>query len=166
MTKKVVPYVKNLNKDLFDCEIEPLTKYLKTQASQDVKKKVSACYCLVDDENKILGYYTLSNYSLDINDLPSDYNKKLPKYDQVPLVMLGRLAIDKSIKGQKYGSRLLIDALLKALNSSEIIGSFGVIVDPINENAEKFYDNFGFIKIPDNGKMILSMETIKKLFHP
>ncbi len=153
----------HLRKD-FSCGEELLDNYLKKQVSQDIKRNLTACTVLVDSNNVVKGYYTLSSSAVSMDTLPANLSKKLPpSYTELPYALLGRLAIDNSLKGQGYGSILLIDALLKCVTVSEQIGLLGVVVDPINKEAVKFYQNFGFVLLPTSQKMIISIETIKKL---
>jgi len=77
---------------------------------------------------------------------------------------LGRLAIDKDFQGKGIGRILLIDALKRCFDTSVSIGAFAVIVDPLDNEAEMFYEKYGFVKLPDSGKMFLPMKTIKELF--
>jgi len=139
---------------------------LKKQANQDIKRKLSACFVLNDEETNLLkGYYTLASNSIPQNLIPTEFRKKLPKsYISIPTTLLGRLAIDNRFQGKGIGKLLLIDALKRSYEISKSIGSFAVIVDPLDEDAEKFYDKYGFINLPDSGKMFLPMNTIKTLF--
>ncbi|MGI0108286.1 GNAT family N-acetyltransferase [Salinimicrobium sp. WS361] len=160
----------NLNsthrKKEFSCGNDMLDNYLHTQANQDIKRKLSACFVLNDNETDLLkGYYTLANNSIAQELIPAEFQKKLPNsYKSIPTTLLGRLAIDNRFQRQGIGKLLLVDALRRSYDISKSIGSFAVVVDPIDEDAEKFYDKFGFIKLPDSGKMFLSMNTIKTLF--
>lgn len=152
-------------RDSFGCEEASLTAYLKTQASQDVKRRLAACFVVVNAANQIIGYYTLSNHSLDRSLVPPAYQKKIPTNYNVPVTLLGRLARDHSMRKARLGEHLLMDALQRAyLISQTAIGSMAVVVDPINEKAVRFYDKYGFIMIPDSGKMFLPMQTIAQLF--
>ena len=150
----------------FSCGKEMLDNYLHRQANQDIKRKLSACFVLNDKEKNLLkGYYTLANNSIPQNLIPDQFRKKLPNsYRAVPTTLLGRLAIDHRYQGQGIGKLLLIDALRKSNEISKSIGSFAVVTDPIDGDAERFYDKYGFIKLPDSGKMFLPMNTIKSLF--
>jgi GNAT superfamily N-acetyltransferase len=156
----------NHRKKEFSCGKEILDNYLQNLANQDIKRKLSACFVLNDKEtNLIKGYYTLSNNSIPQSVIPTEFQKKLPKsYDSIPTTLLGRLAIDNRFQGKGIGKLLLIDALKRSYEISKSIGSFAVIVDPLDEDAEKFYDKYGFINLPDSGKMFLPMNTIKTLF--
>jgi len=156
----------NHRKKEFSCGKAMLDNYLQKQANQDIKRKLSACFVLNDKETNLLkGYYTLSNNSISQDLIPNEFKKKLPKsYTSIPATLLGRLAIDNRFQGKGVGQLLLIDALNRSYNISKSIGSFAVIVDPIDEDAENFYNKYGFINLPDSGKMFLPMNTIKTLF--
>ena len=149
----------------FDCGKELLTNYLKTQAGQDMKRKLSACFVLSKNGTEIQGYYTLSNNSISLSSFPVHLQKKLPKsYNSIPTTLLGRLAIDKKYQGQGIGKILLIDALKRSYELSKEIGSFAVVVDPIDEEAENFYTKYDFIKLPTSGKMFIAIKTLQELF--
>ncbi len=157
---------KKHNKKEFDCGKELLNNYIQTQARQDIKRKISACFVLSETKTQFIkGYYTLSNNSIPLNLLPEQFQKKLPKsYSYIPVTLLGRLAIDKHFQGKGIGKILLADALKRSYDTSEKIGSFAVVVDPIDESAKKFYRKYGFIELSDSGKMFLAMTTLKQLF--
>lgn len=150
----------------FSCGKEMLDFYIQKQANQDIKRKLSACFVIAQEETKrIKGYYTLSNSSIPQDLIPPEIQKKLPKtYQSIPAILLGRLAIDSQFQGQGIGRLLLVDALKRCQDISKSLGFFAVIVDPIDHNAEKFYTKYGFIKLPDSGKMFLPMKTISQLF--
>lgn len=150
----------------FSCGKQILDNYLHRQANQDVKRKLSACFVIEETKSGLIqGYYTLANNSLPLSLIPADLQKKLPKsYSSIPTTLLGRLAIDCRFQGEGLGRLLLIDALYKSYEISKTVGSFAVVVDPIDKDAENFYEKYGFIKLPDSGKMFLAMQTIKNLF--
>ncbi len=149
----------------FDCGKPSLNYYLHIQARQDIKRKLAACFILADDINNVKSYYTLSNASIPKNLLPEEIKTKMPpSYNHLPATLMGRLAVDIKYKGQVWGKLLLIDALKRSHEISNTIGSMAVIVDPMDEEAENFYLKYGFIKLPDSGKMFLAMGTIATLF--
>ncbi|MEH6703871.1 GNAT family N-acetyltransferase [Galbibacter orientalis] len=153
-------------KSEFSCGKEMLDTYIQKQANQDVKRKLSVCFVINEIEtNLIKGYYTLSNTSVSSDFIPNQIRNKLPKaYNSIPATLLGRLAIDNRFQGQGIGKYLLIDALKRSYEISKTIASFAVVVDPIDQDAENFYNKYGFIKLPDSGKMFLPMKTISQLF--
>jgi GNAT superfamily N-acetyltransferase len=154
------------NKNGFLCGKDLLDNYIRFQANQDVKRKLSACFVLSDNEtNNISGYYTLSSSSISNDLIPDSFSKISPKsYSSIPTILLGRLAIAQNNQGKGIGKLLLIDALKRSFDISGSIGAFAVIVDPIDNEAERFYSKYGFIKLPDSGKMFLPMKTINQLF--
>lgn len=156
------------NKKEFSCGNEMLDEYFRKQANQDVKRKLSVCFVMIDDNtNRIKGYYTLANNGISQDFVPMEFQKKLPKScSTIPTTLLGSLAVDERFKGQGIGKLLLLDALRKCYDISKSIGSFAVVVDPIDQEAIRFYTKYGFITLPDSGKMFLPMNTIKTLFEP
>ncbi len=153
-------------RDKFFCGKELLDNYFRQQARQDVKRKLSACFVLTEKpSDEVIGYYTLSGNSISNNLIPEKFRKRLPgSYLSIPAILLGRLAIDKKYQGKGTGKLLLIDALKRCSDISNSIGAFAVIVDPLDNQAENFYGRYGFIKLPDSGKMFLPIKTINELF--
>jgi hypothetical protein len=150
----------------FSCGKPALDNYFHRQAGQDVKRKLSACFVWEDAESGLVkGYYTLSNSGVDPQFIPDSFRKKLPpSYTSLPTTLLGRLAVDMRFQGSGAGQLLLIDALRRSCEASHSIGSYAVAVDPLDQDAAKFYGKFGFITLPDSGKMFLPMRTIGELF--
>jgi len=166
MNYLTVPLDKLHLRKSFSCGNEILDRYIQKQVSQDIKRKLCICFILEGSKKETMGYYTLSNNSVPLNIVPEEVRKKMPKsYLNLPTTLLGRLAVDLKYAGKGYGKMLLLDSLKRSYDASKnVLGSMAVIVDPIDENAEKFYLKYGFIKLADNGKMFLSMNTVSKLF--
>ncbi|MEQ8807955.1 MAG: GNAT family N-acetyltransferase [Imperialibacter sp.] len=162
----IVPLNTSHHKSEFYCGQPMLDNYLIKQAKQDAKRKLSVCFVLADNEGMVLGFYTLSSTSISQKLLPEEIRKKLPpNYKDLPATLLGRLVVDKKMAGRGFGELLLVDALKKSFDTaSSSIGSMAVIVDPIDDNAVRFYQKYGFILLPDSGKMFLPMATISLLF--
>ena len=161
----VEPLAKKHKRADLSCGSEPLDRYLKNQASQDAKRGVAAPFVLVTPENKVIGYYTLSAFSIELADLPQAQARKLPKYPVVPATLLGRLATDQNYRGLGLGEHLLMDALHRSFNATSQIASYAVVVDAKDENAIAFYKKYGFQRLQDYpNRMFLPMNTIKKLF--
>lgn len=131
----------------FNSNSEPLNRYLREQVTQDIRRRVAACFVALADEQCIAGYYTLASASLLLSDPPACTGKKLPRYPTVPAVRMGRLAIDQAFKGQGLGGALLADALDRAARSE--IAAFALMVDAKDETAAAFYQHHGFIALPD-----------------
>lgn len=143
----------------FNCSSEPLNRYLREQATQDVRRRVAACFVALAEGQHIAGYYTLAAASLLLTDLPTSIGKKLPRYPTVPAVRMGRLAVDQAFKGQGLGSALLADALDRAARSE--IAAFAMMVDAKDKGAADFYLHHGFIALPDSPlSLFLPLATI------
>lgn len=164
MSVKIELLNSSFNKKDFHCGKAMLDNYLYTQASQDVKRKLCVVFVMVDD-TILKGYYTLSNASIPAELMPEAIKKKMPgSYKSLPVTLLGRLAIDEKFKGQGLGSILLIDALKRSFSvANQSLGSIGVVVDPLDEGALTFYKKFGFILLPDSGKMFMPMADVALL---
>ena len=162
---RVEPLGKAHDRAAFSCGIDALDNYLKKQASQDVSKLVSVCFVLTPDGKTVAGFYTLSQYSVDLVKLPEQVAIKLPKYPEVPATLLGRLATSEDFRSQKLGEFLLLDALNRSLQLSKQVASAAVIVDAKNEAARRFYEHFGFLSLPDTpNRLFLPMKTVEKSF--
>lgn len=132
----------------FDCGAPTLNTYLAKQASQDEKRRVSACYVAVEIATaKLVGYYTLSAAHIDLSALPAPLSKKLPRYPSVPVIRLGRLAVALAFRNHGLGAALLWDAMERA--ASVEIGAFALLVDAKNELAARFYARHGFTAFAD-----------------
>lgn len=158
---------KKHNRAAFSCEHESLEKYLKEQATQEIKKRVAAVYVLTSDGKTIAGYYTLSQYAVESDKFPEELIQQLhlPKYDRLPATLLGRLARSKEFRGAGLGEILLIDAVKRALAHSSNIASVAVVVDAIDEKARSFYRHYGFTDFPNHpNRLFVPMKTVALLF--
>ena len=161
----IEPISRRHKKDSFESSQPSLDYYLKKQANQDVKRKVAVTYVAIDGRRCVIGYYTLSSFSIRLPELPAAAIKRLPKYPQVPATLLGRLAVDESHQGIGLGEHLLMDALARALRAASQIASYAVIVDAIDSNAVSFYRRYDFAPFPENGqRLFLPMSTIARAF--
>ena len=149
----------------FSCGNEPLDRYLKNQASQDARRGIAAPFVLFTPVNKVIGYYTLSAFSIELEKLPQALVRKLPKYPVVPATLLGRLATDQNYRGRGLGEYLLMDALHRCYSATSQIASYAVVVDAKDDSAVAFYKKYDFSQFPDHPhRLFLAMNTIRKLF--
>jgi GNAT superfamily N-acetyltransferase len=144
--------------------VPSLDAYIRTQVNQDIKKRLAACFVTADDKGLVTGFYTLSSASISIEEAPDEIKNKLPKaYKHLPAILLGRLAVDQKLQGTGIGKLLLMDAMKRCFELTAILGSWALIVDPIDEHARSFYKKYGFVPL-STGRMFLSMKTIESLF--
>jgi GNAT superfamily N-acetyltransferase len=152
----------------FSCGIDSLDRYLRTQASQDVRRKANGVFILVASErpNVVLGYYTLCATALAQGDVPIATRKHVPRYPLVSATLVGRLAVSEARQGERLGAMLLADAVRRAYASAATVGSSMLVVDAINERAAAFYEGNGFVRLPDSFRLVLPMHAILRLVEP
>lgn len=147
------------DRSMFSCGTEPLDRYLREQATQDIRRRVAACFVALADGSRVAGYYTLASASLLLVDLPAPIGKKLPRYPTVPAVRMGRLAVDQAFKGQGLGGALLADALDRSARAE--IAAYALVVDAKDEASMNFYRHHGFIALPDASRtLFLPLATV------
>lgn len=143
----------------FQCTHESLNNYLKLQATKESKRGLARVYVLVNNENQVIGYYTLSSAELPKDSVPESLLKKLPQsYSGYPAILIGRLAITKVQAGKGFGGELLVDAIMRCIMHAQSIGTSAIIVDPIDENAISFYKKYMFRSLPESNRMILFID--------
>lgn len=120
--------------------------------------------CPVDEFNRVVGYFSISAAVEQRNALPSaKLRRGLP--EQIPLLLIGRLAVDAQWRGRGLGSALLADALRRCLAASEIAGVRAVVAHAIDKSAVGFYERHGFIRSPLGDQvMLMPIETVRALF--
>ena len=163
---RIAPLGKNHDRAQFSCGSAALDRYLQQQARQDAEKSVAAPFVLTAPPAlRVLGYYTLSASLVNTGELPDTLVKKLPRYPQLPVTLLGRLAVDQSMKGKRMGQFLLLDALHRCLEAAGNIAAMAVLVDAKDETAEAFYRHFGFLPLQQQPRRLyLSMKIVAGLF--
>jgi GNAT superfamily N-acetyltransferase len=150
---------------LFNCGDDSLDDYIKTRASQELKKRVSIPFVLTDSPDcQVLGYYCMSSYSLAMVEIEASTAKKLPRYPLLPAILIGRLAVDSGHQGKLYGKRLLLDALKRSCDISRQVATVAVVVDAKGDDAVSFHRRYGFAQFQtDPLKLYILMEEIEKL---
>ena len=148
------------NREEFDCEEESLNDFLKRFARQNDEKGFGRTYvAILPNETTIYGYYTILSGAVRFDNMP----EKLPRYP-VPVIHIGRLAIDKTAKGQGLGKALLYDALKKAENLAEQLGVFAIEVYALTPQAKRFYLKFGFKQLLDDDlHLYITLKTVRKI---
>lgn len=143
---------KSFDREPFDCGVAPLNAFLKSRARQSQNKGFNRTYVAIaenDPRKTIVGYYAVSMGQIELNSLPDESRKSLPRHP-IPVGRIGRLAIDKSMQGKGLGREVLVDALKRVRDASKIVGAFAVIVDAKNESAKRFYQKYGFLPLADD----------------
>ncbi|WP_020558710.1 GNAT family N-acetyltransferase [Thiofilum flexile] len=149
------------NRDQFDCGVVVLNNYLKTMASQQAQKDNTRTFVLEDETyaSVIIGFYTLTMISVDLKNLPEKLQEKHHTANTAGLI--ARLAVDKRYTGKGFGELLLIDALKRLLEASELV-AFPLVVVDAKDGAIGFYEKFGFTSFIDSlNKLYLTINDIR-----
>ncbi len=144
----VAPLTDAHDRGAFTSGSELLDRYFHTQVTHDIRRRVTACYVALTEEQRVAGYYTLAAASVLLTDLSPEIQKKLPRYPSVPTVLMGRLAVDRAFRGQGLGGALLADALHRGAHTG--IGAYALLVDAKDEKAVEIYRHHGFIALPNS----------------
>jgi predicted N-acetyltransferase YhbS len=141
----------------FDCGKPMLDDWLKVRALRSEGR--SARTYVVCAGPDVVGYYCLATGSVRIDELPKKIAGDMPA--SVPVIILGRLAVDSRYQGLKIGKGLLRDALLRSLQISQQVGCRAVLVHAVDEDAAAFYAAYGFLPFPEGGRtFFMPMKSI------
>jgi GNAT superfamily N-acetyltransferase len=148
----------------FDCGEPPLNEYLKRYALQSQSAGAARVYVVVL-YGTVAGYYTLSAGSIETGAANPRLLKGLAR-QPIPIVLLGRLAVDRSQQGRGLGKLLLRDAILRYVQAADIIGARALLVHAKHEKAANFYAGFGFERLPgDSLHMALLQKDARRSMH-
>jgi ribosomal protein S18 acetylase RimI-like enzyme len=147
------------------CSGEPaLDDWFRKRASQDQKRDLARVFVAIDraQGEALVGFYSLSAFTLSLDSLPDKLARKLPRYDAIPASLIGRLARDQSVRGQGIGELLLADATKRVLLATESIAVYAIVVAAKNAPASAFYRSLGFLPFPDSPlRLFLLTETAR-----
>ena len=159
---------KNLHdRNKFSCGVHVLDEYLKTRANKEQKNHLNVTFVATFSSKSgslkpIGGYYTLSNSSIKLDSIPPNLQKGVPLSYDIPSIKIGRLAVDQAYQGNGVGKLLLKNASLKIIEAAVITGVKCVEVVAKDNQAAKFYEKFGFVRLKDHNHLILHIDTLIK----
>jgi GNAT superfamily N-acetyltransferase len=139
----------------FDCSIPSLNEWLTRRAMKNEYSGASRTY-VVCIEDRAIGYYALAAGSVARKDVPGKIKRNMP--EPIPVLVLGRLAVDYRYHGKGMGQGLMKDAVARAINVSRQIGTRALFVHSLNKNAEHFYLKYGFISGPAKNTLFLPLK--------
>lgn len=145
----------------FDCGIKPLNIFLQLTANQLNEKDHAKTYVLVNPQypQQIIGFYTLTMINFQLTNLPASMQNRHKYVESAGL--LSRLAVDKQFQGQRYGSKLLVNALVNLQRAAEIVGFPVIFVDAKDGKAD-FYRQYGFEPL-DKQRLFMTVAAIRKM---
>jgi GNAT superfamily N-acetyltransferase len=143
----------------FSCGVKDLDDWLSVHAVDNQRRDLSRTFLLLDDADRVVGYYALTMGGVRKEALPTRYGRGLPKFD-IGMVLLARFAIADERQGQGLGRDLLIEAIERAADAGTHVAARFIAVDPIDEAARAFYAKFGFRLVEGDveGRMYLRID--------
>lgn len=151
--------------DAFTCGTAALDNWLRCTAKQHSRKGISRSYVAVnaDNQQKVIGFYSLTVGEAGTEAFPSTVAKGLPR--KIPIVLIGRLAVSTQAQSQGIGGILLVDALRRTVRVSSEVGISAILVDAKDQKAVTFYQHYGFLALPDlPNRLVLPIKTAVDLF--
>lgn len=161
----IEPLGKAHDRSSFACGKPSLDKFIRELASQYERRNMGRTFVVTrPPDSSVLGYYTLAAGAVAFQNLPADVSHKLPKHS-IPVVHLGRLAVDERARGQGLGRLLLMDSLHRSLRLSDEAGIFAVEVFALDDEARQFYLKYGFASlVNDQYHLYLPMKAVRGIF--
>jgi GNAT superfamily N-acetyltransferase len=132
--------------DEFECGEPSLDEWLKRRALANQSSGASRTFVVLDDDGRVRGYYALAAGAVSHKSATSNVRRNMP--DPVPVMVLGRLAVDRGTQGQQLGAALLQDAVKRAVSVSSNAGVRALLVHALHERAKQFYERYGFQSSP------------------
>jgi len=153
-----VPLTREHDRSGFRCGVAELEEWFRRRAGQDVRRNVARVFVALD-ESGIVGFYSLSAFTLSLDEVPEDLAAKLPRYDRIPAALIGRLARDERRRGEGIGELLVADALRRVLSAAEEIAVFAIIVEAKGDAASAFYRTLSFIAFPNDPRRLFMLTS-------
>jgi GNAT superfamily N-acetyltransferase len=150
--------------DSFDSGEPTLDEWLRQHAAGADARRTARTFVWTDTSGtgdgpeRVIAYYSLTGHRLVRNDLPRKIGRGSP--DEIPAVLLARLAVDRSAQGAGTGGAVLADALSRVVEATSIVAARFVVVDALHERAATFYEHHGFTRIPDTLRLIQKISDI------
>ena len=146
----------------FHCGEEALDRYFQTQVTQDIRRRITNCFLVVEAvRGQVAAYYTLAAASVPLTGLPPEEIKRLPRYPTLPAVRIGRLAVDEKYQGRGLGAAMLMNAVHRTLQDAA--AAYTLLVDAKNDRAVAFYERHGFRSVAGQPRTLyLPLATAQK----
>lgn len=143
----------------FNSGVEALDDWFRLRAMQDQRRRVAQVFVALDEAG-VVGFYSLSMFTLALEHLPEARARKLPRYDAIPAALIGRLARHQRAKGTGLGDLLLADAVHRVVSATASVAAYAIVVDAKDDRGQRFYEAHGFIPLPSNPRrLFLPIET-------
>lgn len=145
----------------FDSSEPSLDEWLKKRALKNHASGALRCFVLCKGAT-VIGYYSLSAGAISHEASPKAMRRNMP--DPLPVLLLGRLAVDRRYHNQGLGQALLRDAMLRAVNVSGDAGVFAILVHALSDQAKRFYLSRGFVESPlQPMTLMMTLKTVREI---
>jgi len=155
----IEPLGRQHDRTRFCCGQPDLDDWFRRRAGQDDRRNVARVFVAVDNELGVVGFYSLSSFTLALEDLPEEIARKLPRYAAIPAALIGRLARDERIRGRGVGELLLADAIARILGAGRSLAVFAIVVDAKDDRATLFYQRYGFRAFPNRPRFLFLLTS-------
>jgi len=153
------PLSRRHDRGAFASGVQALDDWFRTRATQDQRRHVAQVFVALDEQG-IVGFYSLSMFTLALESLPEGLARKLPRYEAIPAALIGRLARHERAKGSGVGDLLVADAVTRVLAAAESVAAYAIVVDAKDDRGRRFYESHGFISLPSRpNRLFLLTET-------
>jgi len=153
------PLTRRHNRTTFASGVGALDEWFRTRATQDQRRHIAQVFVALDEQG-VVGFYSLSMFTLALESLPDQLAHKLPRYEAIPTALIGRLARHERAKGSGIGDLLVADAVKRVLAAAESVAAYAIVVDAKDERGRRFYESHGFISLPSRpNRLFLLTET-------
>jgi predicted GNAT family N-acyltransferase len=153
------PLSRRHDRRAFVSGVPALDDWFRARATQDQRRHVAQVFVALDEQG-IVGFYSLSMFTLALENLPEGLAHKLPRYDAIPAALIGRLARHERAKGSGIGDLLVADAVRRVLAAAESVAAYAIVVDAKDERGRQFYESYGFMSLPSRpNRLFLLTET-------
>jgi len=158
------PLAEHHDLSLFDSGEPSLDDWLKKRALANQVSGASRTF-VVCDGKRVMGYYALASGAVTVANVPGKFKRNMP--DPIPVVLLGRLAIDRALQGKGTGRALFRDAALRISHAADTIGIRGILVHALSESARKFYLALGFVECPNEPLvLVVTLQDLRAALTP
>ncbi len=140
----------------FSCGVESLDLWLKQRALKNQASGASRTFVVCHGQ-RVVAYYALASSAVAVEVATGHLRRNMP--DPVPVVVLGRLAVDRSLKGGGMGRALVRDACLRVIAAADVIGIRGMVVHALSADAKAFYEHVGFDSSPLDPMILMATLT-------
>lgn len=153
-----VPFDRELDTSPFSCGEVSLDKWLVADADTETRRGSARVWVWLDEKGRVVAYYSLSASKVKRDDIPKSLGRGGPV--EIPAVLIGRLALERSLRGHNLGEVLLADALARIVDATRTVGARLVVIDALHESVAVRYERFGFRRIPNSLLLVQKVADI------